>query len=190
MTPTDLLAASQRQFLDRLELVGDDDWDRTTPCDDWRVRDLVAHLVSAERMAVALLDGASAEDARTLIGSVQPDAVDLRSELQYAFVATRSAFEAPASLEQTVHHPMGDISGSQLRDFRIGDTTLHAWDLARGLGVDETLDPELVAAVWSHLEPLSADIVSLGIFGDGPTGNLGADDDLQARLLDLSGRRP
>ena len=185
----DLLLAAQHQFVGALGLVGDDDWDRPTPCDDWRVRDLVAHLLSGERMVLALFGGASTQEARALIGSVRTDD-DLRAELPLAFAASQSAFERDAALEQIVHHPVGDISGAQLRDFRIGDATLHAWDLARSMGADEALDPALVSAVWSQLEPLSAVIGSIGLFGDGPSGTLGADDDLQSRLLDLTGRRP
>jgi uncharacterized protein (TIGR03086 family) len=189
MAPSDLLPTAQSQFLGTLELVGDGDWDRPTPCDAWRVRDLVAHLVSGEHMVVALLDGASTDEARALIGSVRTDG-DLRAALSSAFAASRAAFDAPGSLERTVHHPVGDISGSQLRDFRVGDATLHAWDLARAIGADESLDPALVDAVWTQLEPLSAVIGSIGLFGDGPSGALGADDGPQRRLLDLTGRRP
>ena len=35
---------------------------------------------------------------------------------------------------------MGDLPGAEILGFRIGDITVHAWDLARALGVDEALD--------------------------------------------------
>jgi hypothetical protein len=89
-----------------------------------------------------------------------------------------------------VHHPIGDVTGSQLLGFRIGDATLHSWDLARALGIDETLEPELVESVWGQLEPISAIIGEIGVFGDGPSGTVGEDAELQLRLLDLTGRRP
>ena len=35
-----------------------------------------------------------------------------------------------------------DMSGDQLLGFRIVDMTMHAWDLSRSLGLDESLDAE------------------------------------------------
>ena len=189
MTELDLFIAAHEQFTNMVDRVGDDDWDTATPCDGWRVRDLVAHLVGGARMSVGLLDGASKEEAIGMIGSISPDS-DLRTELRSAFGASRAAFEAPGALERTVHHPIGDVSGSQLCDFRVGDATLHSWDLARAIGADEALDPVLVDAVWAQFEPLSPIIATIGLFGEGPSGTLGPDVDTQRRLLDLTGRRP
>jgi hypothetical protein len=83
-----------------------------------------------------------------------------------------------------------DMAGAQLLGFRIGGLTLHAWDLARGVGSDETLDTELVEAVWAQLSPMTPFIAQTGVFGAGPSGETRKDDPLQVRLLDLSGRRP
>ncbi|MEZ5270424.1 MAG: hypothetical protein R2789_18395 [Microthrixaceae bacterium] len=44
--------------------------------------------------------------------------------------------------------------------------------------------------VWSDLEPLRDNIATIGIFGDGPSGDVPEDAPLQTRLLDLVGRRP
>ena len=41
-------------FGERLSLVGDDDWANSTPCDDWDVRSLVAHLIVGEFLVAAL----------------------------------------------------------------------------------------------------------------------------------------
>jgi hypothetical protein len=80
-----------------------------------------------------------------------------------------------------------DMPGAQL--FRIGGLTLHAWDLARA-SADENLDSELVEAVWAQLSPLAPFIAETGVFGVGPSGEVGEGAPLQVRLLDLSGRRP
>jgi hypothetical protein len=88
-----------------------------------------------------------------------------------------------------VHHPAMDMPGAQLLGFRIGGLTLHTWDLARGCGGDETLDSELVEAVWALLSPMAPFIAQTGVFGLGPGGEVGQDAPLQVRLLDLSGRR-
>ena len=82
------------------------------------------------------------------------------------------------------------MPGARLLGFRIGDYTLHGWDLARAIGADEKLDEALVHAVWDALGPMSGVIGSSGVFGAGPSGQIADDAPLQQRLLDLTGRRP
>jgi hypothetical protein len=73
---------------------------------------------------------------------------------------------------------------------RVGDAVLHAWDLARAIGADDRLPPELVAEVWAGMSPMAAFIGKTGFFGSAPSGEVGEDAALQDRLLDLSGRHP
>lgn len=82
------------------------------------------------------------------------------------------------------------MPGSQLLNFRAGDLILHSWDLARAIGVDETLADGPVAYVWEALQPMAPIIGQIGQFGTGPSGDVGEDAPLQQRLLDLTGRRP
>ena len=107
-----------------------------------------------------------------------------------AAAAELVAFEVSDSTERLVHHPAMDMPEAQLLGFRIGGLTLHAWDLARASGGDEALDSELVEAVWAQLSPMAPFIAETGVFGVGPSGEVGEGAPLQVRLLDLSGRRP
>jgi uncharacterized protein (TIGR03086 family) len=68
------------------------------------------------------------------------------------------------------------------------DLLLHAWDLARALGVDETLDPELVDAVLTAAEPHTDELAASGLFA--PPVPVPADADPQTRLIALFGRTP
>ena len=85
---------------------------------------------------------------------------------------------------------MGEIPRAMFVNFRIGDQTTHAWDLARAIAAEESLDAELVQRVWDDLQPMRDMVVDSGMFGSGPSGVVGEADDLQARYLDLVGRRP
>jgi hypothetical protein len=46
-------------------------------------------------------------------------------------------------VERIIRHPSMNMPGAQLVGFRIDGLTLHGWDLARGVGGDETLDSDL-----------------------------------------------
>jgi len=164
-----------------------------TPCEDWDVRDLVQHVIAGNRMAVVMLAGDSRDDvdaARRAITSRDQLGADPVGAFVESADAQAAAFARPGALETTCHHYVGDIPGTQLLGFRIADLTLHAWDLARAIGDDETLDDDLVAWVYEAMAPLAPTISQTGLFGDGPSATPPNDVPLQARLLDLTGRRP
>ena len=174
----------------RLRLVGDDQWALPTPCSEWTVRELANHVVNGGYMAERMLGGATADE---VVASFDPDALGASpvAAFEASSAAEGEAFAEPGALDRVVHHPgAGDVPGSMLLAFRIGDNLLHAWDLARACGFDETLDADAVAATWAALEPMAPMIPSIGVFGSGPSGSVGADAPIQVRLLDLSGRRP
>jgi uncharacterized protein (TIGR03086 family) len=183
------LARAQDAFDLRLGRVEADQWSLPTVCPDWTVRDLVNHVVVGSTMSVRLLDGAALDQIMALFGSdaLGDDPLETRRQ---TVAAEREAFAAPGALDRIVHHPAGDIPGAVLLGFRTGDNLLHTWDLARATGGDEVLPDDVVADVWSVLEPFGPSIGTLGVFGDGPSGTVGPDAPLQTRLLDLSGRRP
>ena len=190
MHPLETLALARSEFARRLEAVTPDDWPRATPCDDWTVRDLVLHVVSGDRMAAALVRGATRAEATAL-----RQMVDLGDDALAAFDAAAdglaAAFAEPGAFERMCAHPSGLFeTGAQLLGLRIGDYALHAWDLARAIGADETLDDAVVQTVWTALQPVGPLIGSSGVFGSGSSEHLADDAPLQARLLDLTGRRP
>lgn len=191
MDPIAALTVSRREFESRLGHIGEDQWNQPTPCAEWSVRDLVNHVMLGTRMSVQLLAGASRED---VIAGFGDDLVrggdDTLSDFAALADQMHEAFAGPGGLDGTVSHPMGDIPRSQFVGFRIGDYTAHAWDLARAIGADEELDAELVSYAWDDMQPMVPMIEQSGMFGDGPSGRVGADAPLQIRFLDLIGRRP
>jgi uncharacterized protein (TIGR03086 family) len=177
------------EFRARLDRVRADQWSLPTPCAEWDVRALVNHVVTANLTGERLLHGASREDTVALIGT---DLVgdDPPAAFERSVAAQAAAFREPGALDQIVHHPAFDMPATQLLEFRIGDLLIHAWDLARAIGADETLDPEVVDAVWESLAPLASALPASGAFGAGASSALGEPASRQLHLLDLSGRRP
>ncbi|HLM65229.1 MAG TPA: hypothetical protein VK306_13085 [Acidimicrobiales bacterium] len=76
------------------------------------------------------------------------------------------------------------VTGEAFLQMRVIDLTLHAWDLARAIGVDARLDPGLVELVLRIVESSPG---GMG-FGITPLGQVSPAATAQARLLDLAGR--
>jgi len=173
----------------RLELVGTDQWDRPTPCEAWSVWDLVQHMAVGATMARQILAGEPW--SREAVVEEVASSPDQKAEWEWRTAEERAGFAAPGALGHVVTHPvMGEIPCVQFLGMRVGDALLHAWDLARAIGTDDELAPELVAEVWAQMSPMANFVSKSGFFGSGPSGELGEAAPLQRRLLDLSGRRP
>jgi uncharacterized protein (TIGR03086 family) len=183
------LATATDVFRSRLGATTVSQLDTATPCEGWTVRDLVGHVIGGNNMAVALVGGCSVDEARSFFSSA-PTSNGVLGACTTSLATQLSALGSGLDTTMTVHHPMGEMPAAQLVEFRVGDLLLHSWDLARATGGDEHLPEDLVARVYGNLEPMEAVIASIGIFGSGPSGTLGADADIQTRLLDLTGRRP
>jgi len=189
MDPLDALALATSTFVDVLAQVDDAQLHRPTPCEEWDVAALIEHVGMGSEMAIALVDGASQAEAlsfrdREFGGDDPVSACRAAVDAQMARMRTVTDWDA------VVHHPIGDVPASQLLGFRTGDLTLHAWDLATAIGADAGLPEDLAAVVYENMRPMESFIGTVGVFGEGPSGDVGDDATVQRRLLDLSGRRP
>ena len=69
----------------------------------------------------------------------------------------------------------------------LSDNVIHSWDLARGVGADDRLDPELVEFAHSYLEPQIEAWRSGGAVG--PALEVPENADRQTKLLAMMGRK-
>ena len=191
MDALDALRIARQEFGSRLQQVAADQWELPTPCPEWSVNQLVNHMLLGTRMGVQLLTGVSREE---VMAGLDDDLVAASSDPMADFEELadkmHAAFAGPGGLQGTVPHPMGDIPRMQFIGFRIGDYATHAWDLAQAIGADTDLDPGVVQYMWDDIQPMAAMLSQTGMFGDGPSGDVGEDAPLQTRYLDLVGRRP
>lgn len=179
------LEAAGRELERRLPAVRHDLLDRPSSCSGWSVYDLVNHVNGGGHRYLLLLQGAAAGDLATTRTQdhVRPDPLPAYLRWQRPLAA---AFAEPGALDRTVHHPVGDRSGLDLLRMRTLDLALHAWDLARSLGVDDTLDAELSAHLLGHCTDLVEELRGHGLYA-GP-GEPGDDVSSQLALLRLTGR--
>lgn len=174
------------EFGSRLEAVEDGQWSDPTPCTEWDVRRLVAHVVDEARWAPYLLSGGTVSDAGDRFPG-DPLGADPRAAWREASAAARTAFAAEGALDRTVSVSSGEMGARDyLWDMTV-DATVHAWDLARAIGADERLDPELVRRIHSQRDKDPDALAAGGRFA--PPVQVAAHADLQARMLGLMGRR-
>ncbi|HYF71281.1 MAG TPA: TIGR03086 family metal-binding protein [Nocardioides sp.] len=164
-----------------------DSWDLPTPS-EISVRDLVEHVVVGNRFTAMLLAGLARDEARAGLAGDQLGDDPVAAVVESA-ARQREGFAAAAP-EQVLDGPRGDITAEEFLRFRLIDLVVHAWDLLRATGQDETLDPQVVAGLLELVEPHLEEILAFGAYGEGPSGTLPPDAAPQRRLLDLFGRRP
>jgi len=161
-----------------------DAWSQPTPCAAWDVRTLVNHVVGENRWLAPLLGGATIAD----VG----DALDgdlLGDDPTAAWNASvTEALDAVATvdLERTVHLSFGDTPAEEYLWQVTTDVLVHAWDLARATGQDETLPGDLVNACASWFDSAEDAYRSAGVIGP-PVATDSADS--SHALLGRFGRR-
>lgn len=157
-----------------------DMWDAQSPCEGWRARDVMAHVIDGHRGVVARVRGGTPVplgDGEDPVGPWRAAARDL-SEVTGDPEVLAMAIDGPAG-----KMPAGEVIGK----FVVMDLLVHTWDLARTVGADERLDEGAVRDAYEILLPMDERIRQPQIFGpklDPPPGA-----DLQTELLYFVGRR-
>lgn len=134
MTTTDtpheavvVLSRAIDQAGDVLEAVHADDLDKPTPCRDWDVAHLVAHLVA---------------DPRNLLAMARGDEVDWSAEPP--LIEDGWAQEFRNRGDDLLHHWHQTPDEQAARaDFHTAELATHTWDLAQAVGYLGPLDPEV-----------------------------------------------
>ncbi|MBW3538580.1 TIGR03086 family protein [Candidatus Parcubacteria bacterium] len=166
--------------------ITDDQWSLPTPCTEWDVRQLVRHLVYEQLWVPPLIEGQTIEQVGDrFVGDVLGD--DPKLAWKTASTAATVALRQEGAMSRKVHLSFGDVVGREYTWQLFIDLLIHAWDLARALGVDENLDPELVEAGLQKMQVDAKDWRAAGVLGEELAAPDGAD--AQTRLLALMGRK-
>ena len=186
MNVPDLHRRSLDEFGKRVVAIPEDGWRSPTPNPQWDVRALVHHLVDENRWTPPLLAGSTIDEvgdrfSGDLLGDDPVGAWD-DSSRQAAL-----AVQEDGAMERTVHLSFGDVSGEEYALQLFGDHLIHAWDLARAIGVDEGLDPELVTACSKWFADREDLYRASGAIGERP--DVAPEAGPQTALLAMYGRK-
>ena len=161
-------------------------WSAPTACTEWDVRTLVNHVAVEQLWVAPLVDGATVSDiGNSLDGDRLGD--DPVAAWDAAVKASSAAFGARGALDGSVSLSRGPMPTADYCWEMTTDALVHSWDLARGIGSDDSLDGELVAAVYQHVLPHVQQWQESGMFA--PPVAVPDDASLQAKLLGVLGRR-
>ena len=170
-------------FTARVASVPDDDarWGNQSPCDEWKARDVVEHLIGAHQMFFGFIDHQVPPG---------PDPADgALAAWEHTRDAMQAALDDPAVASQEFEGFFGRRPWEQAVDqFVSGDVLIHTWDLAVALGVDDRLPEDEVRRARAGLEGLGDNMRQPGVFG--PEVAPPPDADEQDRLLAFVGRDP
>ena len=182
----ELFRGSVEEFDLRVSAISDEQWNNATPCTDWNARDLVNHVTAEDLWAPPLLTGSTVEEVGDRFeGDVLGDnPVDAWDSARLGALAAAT----PEKLDGTVSTSRGEIPAGQYVFELFSDHLVHAWDLARAIGADEQLPPELVEACYEIAKPFQDMMKESGQYGE--TIETDPDASPQDQLLALFGRQP
>jgi len=185
MTSIEHLFARAAELVSRsVANVKEDQLTNATPCTDWDLRALLNHVYGEAAWISAMLKGETIEQ----IGDrYSGDLVGQRVEQSWAEIASDATATVKATPgDATVVLSRGPSTAESYAREVAADLTVHSWDIARALGVDDTLDPELIALANDTFGPMVEEGRKYGIFG--PPPELAPDADEQTKMLALFGR--
>jgi uncharacterized protein (TIGR03086 family) len=161
--------------------VGPDQWDTTTPCQEWKARDVVAHVVEGHRGVISNVRGGWSSALR-----VDEDPKRAWQEVSNAMAEIT---DDPEVLAKELDGPNGRMPAGEIIGRLVSmDLVVHTWDLGQSVGLDVRLDEELVQAAYETLKPMDQMMRQPGVFGPKVEPPAGADP--QTEFLCFLGRRP
>ncbi len=160
--------------------------DADTPCESWKVRDLINHLIGAQSFFLAGIDGTPPAAPGTDFASG-----DFQAAFDEASSKLVSAFAVDGVLESTLNTPIGPMPGAAFIGLAMNDTFVHGWDLAKSTGRSTDLAPDLAAALLERAKSSIPDAFRgddgkkpFGLAQEAPAGASNAD-----QLAAFLGRR-
>ncbi len=165
--------------------IGDDQWENTTPCEKWNVRQLVTHTAG---VMANFANGAANQPP-----AGDPDDFDLGADPGATMVELMArnvaAWTERGELESNISLGENEFPGAVGFNINMLDAYVHGWDIAQATGQEAELDDELCATLLEFSRgllpeaPREGDAFSAVV----PTA---ADAAPQQALLGYLGRQP
>lgn len=119
--------------------------DAPTPCAEWDLRALLTHMAGNNH---GFADAAAGRPVDPAVWDGADLGDDVVEEYRRSARRVREAFAAPGVLDGTLHvHGFGAFPAAAAIGMHFVDYLAHGWDVAKAIGIEHRLDPELCDAV-------------------------------------------
>jgi uncharacterized protein (TIGR03086 family) len=158
------------------KVAGTTDLDAATPCEQWRVRDVLNHVLETQRFFLSTGRGEEASPP----GPNPPDTVteDPAGDLAAVQSDIIATYSEPGVIDKT-----GPSLG-----IAFADQLIHGWDVAKASDQDATMPDGLAQAAYDLIHGKFTDEQRAGLFK--PEVPVGDEASPQDRLLAYTGRNP
>jgi uncharacterized protein (TIGR03086 family) len=168
-------------FAAKIAAVPGDRWDSQSPCQEWKARDVVGHVVATQGMFLGF------------VGQELGDIPSADDDPLGAWNAARARVQANLDDPERAQAEFQGLSGpstfeAAVDKFLCSDLVVHGWDLARAAGLDDGMEDDDIERVRRYMESMGEGLRSPGAFG--PEVEAPQDADRHGRLLAFLGRRP
>ncbi len=161
-------------------------WGDPTPCSEWTVRDLVNHLTNENLWAEALFGGRTIADVGDAFdGDVLGD--DPVASWEQASQGALARMAEPDAMDRPVELSRGPVPGRDYAVELFADHVMHSWDLAKAIGADDSIEPDVVVPAKEWFADVEDAYRSVGSIAERPPIPPDADD--QTVFLAMTGRR-
>ncbi|WP_028801208.1 TIGR03086 family metal-binding protein [Streptomyces sp. 142MFCol3.1] len=123
---------------DLLAEVRPEQWKEPTPCTEWTMREVVAHLVGMDLVFAAMIEGGPMPERG--VDRLGDDPVGAHRSSSASLLA---AFSTPGVLARSYSGPLGSATGAERLQIRLYDLLAHGWDLAQALQIPARLPEDL-----------------------------------------------
>jgi uncharacterized protein (TIGR03086 family) len=167
-------------FAATLAAVREDRWAEQSPCEEWKARDVVRHVIATQGMFLGFVgrelgDGPSVDD-------------DPGAAWDHARGMTQAELDDPDRATTTFEGLLGTTTFEAAVDrFLCTDLVIHRWDLAEATGQAVTLAPDDMAHARQAMSGLADRMRGPGAIGPELDPPAGADE--QTAFLAWFGRR-
>jgi uncharacterized protein (TIGR03083 family) len=149
------VAAERRAQVELYASLSEDDWNSSSLCAGWRVREVLAHVTMPFRYSLPRV----AWEIAKARGSFDRMA-DRRARIDARQLSTAQLWE---SLRDNVEHPWAPPGGGPLG--ALSHDVIHGLDVSTPLGRDDAASPERVGLVLTGLRPKQVDFFGVDLDG-------------------------